>query len=112
MGLFGLASFAAEQRTKEIGIRKALGANVSGIVVLLSREFTRWVLVANVIAWPLAYLAMYSWLRGFAYRINLNSQIGFFLVAAVGALFIAWVTVSFQAVKAATSDPVDSLRYE
>ncbi len=112
LGLFGLASFAAEQRTKEIGIRKALGANVSGIVVLLSREFTRWVLVANVIAWPLAYLAMYSWLQGFAYRINLNSQIGFFLIAAVGALFIAWVTVSFQAVKAATSDPVDSLRYE
>ncbi len=112
LGLFGLASFAAEQRTKEIGIRKALGANVSGIVVLLSKEFTRWVLVANIIAWPLAYLAMYSWLRGFAYRINLNSQIGFFLIAAVGALFIAWITVSFQAVKAATSNPVDSLRHE
>jgi putative ABC transport system permease protein len=112
LGLFGLASFAAEQRTKEIGIRKVLGAPVSGIVVLLSKEFTRWVLVANIIAWPLAYLAMHSWLQGFAYRLNLNSQIGFFLMAAVGALFIAWITVSFQAVKAAIANPVDSLRYE
>ncbi|MCK4557133.1 MAG: ABC transporter permease, partial [Candidatus Aminicenantes bacterium] len=76
LGLFGLASFAAEQRTKEIGIRKVLGAPVSGIVVLLSKEFTRWVLVANIIAWPLAYLAMHNWLQGFAYRINLNGQIG------------------------------------
>jgi len=112
LGLFGLASFAAEQRTKEIGIRKVLGAPVSGIVVLLSKEFTRWVLVANIIAWPLAYLAMHSWLQGFAYRLNLNSQIGFFLIAAVGALFIAWMTVSFQAVKAAIANPIDSLRYE
>lgn len=112
LGLFGLASFAAEQRTKEIGIRKVLGAQVSGILVLLSKEFTRWVLVANIIAWPLAYLAMHSWLRGFAYRINLNSQIGFFLIAAVGALFIAWLTVSFQAVKASRANPIDSLRYE
>ncbi len=112
LGLFGLASFAAEQRTKEIGIRKVLGAPVSGIVVLLSKEFTRWVLVANIIAWPLAYLAMHNWLRGFAYRINLNSQFGFFLIAALGALFIAWLTISFQAVKAATANPVDSLRYE
>ncbi|MDH4220233.1 MAG: ABC transporter permease [Candidatus Aminicenantes bacterium] len=112
LGLFGLASFASEQRTKEIGIRKVLGAPVSGIVVLLSKEFTRWVLVANIIAWPLAYLAMHSWLRGFAYRININSQIGFFLAAAAGALIIAWLTVSFQAVKAALANPVDSLRYE
>ncbi|MDH5744437.1 MAG: ABC transporter permease, partial [Candidatus Aminicenantes bacterium] len=103
---------ASEQRTKEIGIRKVLGAPVSGIVVLLSKEFTRWVLVANIIAWPLAYLAMHSWLRGFAYRININSQIGFFLAAAAGALIIAWLTVSFQAVKAALANPVDSLRYE
>ena len=112
LGLFGLASFAAEQRTKEIGIRKVLGAPVSGIVVLLSKEFTGWVLAANIIAWPLAYLAMHSWLRGFAYRININNQIGFFFIAAVGALFIAWLTVSFQAVKAALADPIDSLRYE
>jgi len=68
--------------------------------------------VANIIAWPLAYLAMHSWLRGFAYRINLNSQIGFFLIAAVGAFFIAWLTVSFQAVKASRANPIDSLRYE
>jgi putative ABC transport system permease protein len=112
LGLLGLASFAAEQRTKEIGIRKVLGAPVSGIVVLLSKEFTLWVLAANIIAWPLAYLAMHSWLQGYAYRINLNSQIGFFFIAALGALFIAWLTVSFQAIKAALANPVDSLRYE
>ena len=112
LGLFGLASFAAEQRTKEIGIRKVLGAPVSGIVTLLSKEFTIWILAANIIAWPLAYLAMHSWLRGYAYRINLNSQIGFFFIAALGALFIAWLTVSFQAIKAALANPVDSLRYE
>jgi putative ABC transport system permease protein len=112
LGLFGLASFAAEQRTKEIGIRKVLGAPVSGIVGLLSKEFTRWVLVANIIAWPAAYFAMSSWLRSFAYRINLTEQIGLFLIAAVGAFLIAWFTVSYQAIKAAVANPVDSLRYE
>ncbi len=81
-------------------------------MILLSKEFTRWVLAANIIAWPTAYLAMNSWLRGFAYRIGLNGQIGFFLLAAVGALIIAWLTVSFQTVKAALAHPVDSLRYE
>ncbi len=112
LGLFGLASFAAEQRTKEIGIRKILGAPVSGIVVQLSKEFTRWVLLANIIAWPTAYLAMNSWLRGFAYRIDIDGQIGFFLLAASAALIIAWLTVGYQAVKAALAHPVDSLRYE
>jgi putative ABC transport system permease protein len=112
LGLLGLASFAAEQRTKEIGIRKVLGSSVSGIVGLLSREFTWLVLVANVIAWPAAYLVSRAWLKSFAYRININGQFGYFIAAAVLALLIAWITVSFQALKAAHTNPIDSLRYE
>lgn len=112
LGLFGLASFAAEQRTKEIGIRKVLGASVSGIVGLLSKEFTGLVLLANIIAWPIAYFASRAWLQSFAYRINVNSQIGFFFIAAVAALFIAWLTVGLQAIRAAHVNPIDSLRYE
>ncbi len=112
LGLFGLASFESEQRTKEIGIRKILGASDSLIIVLLSKEFTRLVLVASVIALPLAYLAMRLWLGGFAYRININNHIVLFLGAAFAAVVISWVTVSVQAVKAARSNPVDSLRYE
>ncbi len=110
LGLIGLASFVAEQRTKEIGIRKVLGASVSKIVFLLSKEFIRWVLVANVIAWPLAYLAGQKWLQNFAYRINVEWYS--FVLAAVFALIIAALTVSFQAFKAATANPVDALKYE
>lgn len=112
LGLLGLASFAAEQRTKEIGIRKVLGSSVSGIVGLLSREFTYLVLVANIIAWPTAYLVSRAWLKSFAYRININGQFVYFMAAAALALLIAWLTVSFQAIKAAHANPVDSLRYE
>ena len=112
MGLFGLASFAAEQRTKEIGIRKVLGASETSLIFLLSKEFTILVLIANLTAWPLAYLFMRNWLQGFAYRINLNSHLGLFLLAAVAALLIAWLTVSFHAIKAALVNPIDSLRYE
>jgi putative ABC transport system permease protein len=112
LGLFGLAAYAAEQRTKEIGIRKVLGASTPGIVRLLSGEFTRWVLAANLLAWPVAYLAMNRWLSGFAYRIELASQVGWFFLAAVLSIVIAWLTVGFQAVKAASADPVRSLRYE
>jgi putative ABC transport system permease protein len=112
LGLFGLASFASEQRTKEIGIRKVLGSSVSGIVGLLSREFTYLVLVANILAWPTAYLVSRAWLKSFAYRIDINGQFMYFFVAAVLALLIAWLTVSFQAIKAAHANPVDSLRYE
>jgi len=112
LGLFGLASFAAEQRTKEIGIRKVLGSSVSGIVGLLSKEFTWLVLTANVIAWPIAYLVSRAWLGSFAYRININSQFGYFMAATVLALLIAWLTVSLQAVRAAHANPIDSLRYE
>ena len=110
LGLFGLASFTAEQRTKEIGIRKALGASVSEIIFLLSKEFTRWVLVANIIAWPLAYFAMNRWLQNFANRINIG--IGTFILAALLALVIALLTVGYQAIKAARANPVEALRYE
>jgi len=110
LGLLGLASFAAEQRTKEIGIRKVLGASVPGIILMMSREFTRWVLLANLIAWPIAYYIMHRWLQSFAYR----SDIGFlvFILAGLIAIVIALLTVGFQAFKAATANPVDSLRYE
>lgn len=110
LGLFGLASFTAEKRTKEIAIRKALGASVSQIILLLSKEFTRWVLVANFIAWPLAYLVMNKWLQNFAYRINLG--LGTFVLSALLALQIALMTVGFQAIRAARANPVDALRYE
>lgn len=110
LGLFGLASFMAEKRTKEIGIRKVLGASVTGIVVLLNKQFAKWVLVANIIAWPIAYYAMSQWLQGFAYRIDL--EVWTFALAAVVALVIAVMTVSYQSVKAAMTSPADSLRYE
>jgi len=110
LGLFGLASFMAEKRTKEIGIRKILGASVSGVVILLNREFIKWVLIANIIAWPVAYYAMFKWLQGFAYRTNMGVWI--FASAALAAFAIAVVTVSYQSVKAATANPADSLRYE
>jgi putative ABC transport system permease protein len=110
LGLFGMASFTAEQRTKEIGIRKVLGASTSGIVRLLSREFVILVVLANAAAWPAAYIFLNSWLSNFAYRM----QIGWIVFAAAGvlALLIALLTVSFQALKAALADPIDSLRYE
>ena len=109
-GLFGLSSYTSEQRTKEIGIRKALGASISGITLLLSKEFTKWVLMANLIAWPLAYLAMNRWLQNFAYRINIG--LGTFVLSALLAFIIALLTVGYQAVKAARANPVDALRYE
>jgi putative ABC transport system permease protein len=112
LGLLGLASYAAERRSKEIGIRKVLGASSPQIVMLLSKEFTRWVVLANLFAWPAAYFAMKSWLGGFAYRIDLNAQLGFFILAGALALAIALLTVAFQAIKAALSDPVKILKYE
>jgi predicted permease len=110
LGLFGLASFTAEQRTKEIGIRKVLGASVSQIIYLLSREFFILVVLANLIAWPIAYFVMRNWLQDFAYRASLG--IFTFALAMVLALVIAIVSVSFQAIRAAVSNPADSLRYE
>ncbi len=110
LGLLGLASFTASQRTKEIGIRKVLGATTSGILVLLNKDFVKRVLVANLIAWPLAYYAMNKWLENFAYRIQITIWI--FLASAVIALLIALFTVSYQTIRAARGNPVDSLRYE
>jgi putative ABC transport system permease protein len=110
LGLFGLASFTTEQRTKEIGIRKVLGASVANILLLLSREFTKWVLLANIIAWPVAYYAMWKWLQGFAYRIDLEFWI--FLLSGIMALFIALLTVVSKSLKAAITNPVNALRYE
>lgn len=112
LGLLGLASYAAERRSKEIGVRKVLGASWQQIVMLLSKDFSRWVLAANIFAWPAAYIAMRSWLGGYAYRINLNSQVVYFVLAGAAALAIALITVAFQAVKAALTDPVKCMRAE
>jgi ABC-type antimicrobial peptide transport system permease subunit len=110
LGLFGLAAFTAEQRTKEIGIRKVLGATVSSVVVLLSKEFTRLIILAFVLAAPLAWWAMNQWLQEYDYRIS----IPWWIVASAGGLafVLAVATVSFQAVKAAVANPVKSLRNE
>lgn len=110
LGLLGMAAYTAEQRTKEIGIRKALGARTEGLVILLTREFAQWVFLSNLIAWPLAYLAGRLWLRGFAYRMMLGP--GVFLAASGLALLIALATVGYLAWKAAAADPVKSLRFE
>ncbi len=110
LGLFGLAAYTTEQRTKEIGIRKVMGATTSNIVLILSKEFTKWVLLANIIAWPIAYLALNKWLENFAYRVNLT--IPLFILAGLSALIIAFLTISFRAVKAASSNPADALKYE
>jgi putative ABC transport system permease protein len=110
LGLFGMASFIAEQRTKEIGIRKVMGASVSRIILLLSLEFIRWVLAANVIAWPLAYVAGQKWLENFAYRTTIGWEL--FILSAMMALGIAMITVSYQSMKSAMANPVESLRYE
>ena len=100
----------AEQRTKEVGVRKILGASTPQLVVLLSKEMTKWVLAANIIAWPAAYFAVGKWLQGFAYRIDVGPIP--FVLAAFLTLSIALLTVSYQAIRAAGSNPADCLRYE
>jgi putative ABC transport system permease protein len=110
LGLFSLAAYAAEQRTKEIGIRKVLGASVNAITAMLSKDFINLVLISIFIATPLAWLAMYQWLQGFAYRQNIQWWV--IASAAFGAIVIAFITVSFQSIKAAVANPVDSLRSE
>jgi len=110
LGLFGLASFAAERRTKEIGVRKVLGASISNIILLLSNEFTKWVLFANLIAWPIAYIAMSIWLQNFAYRTSIGIWV--FILSGAAAMIIALLTVSYQSIKASTANPVEALRYE
>jgi putative ABC transport system permease protein len=110
LGLFGLATFVAEQRTKEIGIRKILGASVQGIITLLSKDFLKLVIIAFVIAVPLAWYFMAKWLEDFAYRINIGWWV--FAIAGTVAFLIAMVTISFQAIKAALANPVKNLRTE
>ncbi len=110
LGLLGLASFTTEQRTKEIGIRKVLGATVNRIIIMLSCEFIKWVLIANIIAWPIAYFSMNRWLQSFAYKINIG--ILTFIISALVALIISAITVIYQALKAARSNPVEALKYE
>lgn len=110
LGLFGLVTYAAEQRTKEIGVRKVLGASVGGIVAMLSKDFAKLVMIACVIAFPVAWWAMNKWLQSFAYRITISWLV--FVVAGAAAILIALLTVSFQAIKAAVANPVKSLRTE
>lgn len=110
LGLFGLVAFMAERRTKEIGVRKVLGASTTNLTLLLSNEFTKLVAVANLVAWPLAYYAMDLWLQQYAYRIQLG--LGVFVISGILALAIALGTISYQAIKAARANPIDSLRYE
>ena len=110
LGLFGLAAYSAEQRTKEVGVRKVLGASVSGLVVLLSKEFIRLVVIAFVVAAPLAYFGINRWLESFAYRVEVGPMV--FVVALVSVLVIAWMSVSYQAFRAARVNPVQSLKYE
>jgi len=110
LGLFGLVTYAAEQRTKEIGIRKVLGAKVGGIVAMLSKDFAKLVLIASLVAFPVAWWAMNKWLQSFAYRISISLWV--FAIAGITAIMIALITVSFQALKAALANPVKSLRTE
>ena len=110
LGMFGLASFAAEQKTKEISIRKVLGATVSGLVTFFSKAFLTRVLWANIIAWPVAYFLMQKWLEDFAYRMALNGWM--FLLSGLLAMVIALLTVMYQSIKTAMANPIDSLRYE
>ena len=110
LGIFGLAAFTASQKTKEIGVRKVLGASVQHISFLLTKEFIKLVLAANLIAWPVAWFCMYKWLENFPYKTDM--ALWMFLLATLMALFIAVITVSFQAIKAAIGNPVKSLRTE
>lgn len=110
LGLFGLAAFMAERRTKEIGIRKVVGASIKDVVLMLSKDFTKWVLLSNAIAWPVAYVVMQKLLARYAYRTHVGWEI--FVLSGTAALFIALLTVSYQALKSARANPADSLRYE
>jgi putative ABC transport system permease protein len=110
LGLFGLTAFTVSQRTKEIGIRKVHGASIPSIILMLSKDFTKWVLLAIIIACPIAYLAMTRWLQNFAYRTQLGWSA--FVISGLLAIVIAILTVSYQSIKAARANPIDSLRYE
>ena len=110
LGLFGLVMFTIEHRVKEIGIRKVLGASVSNLFSLISSDFIRLIIISNVIAIPVAWYAMNKWLDSFAYRVNIHWAT--FVIAAVASILIAWLTMSYQSIKAAIANPVNSLRNE
>jgi putative ABC transport system permease protein len=110
LGLFALAAFTAQQRTKEIGIRKVLGASVANVIAMLSKDFLKLVCIASLIAFPIAWFIMNRWLQDFTYRIDINWWV--FVAGGLGAIIIALLTVSFQAIKAAIANPVKSLRTE
>jgi putative ABC transport system permease protein len=110
LGLFGLSSFITEQRTQEIGIRKVFGARVSSVTFQLLKDFSKWVVAAIVIAWPIGYFVMNKWLQNFAYRINFHWRI--LIITGAITLLIAMATVSYKSIKAAAANPIDSLRYE
>jgi putative ABC transport system permease protein len=110
MGLLGLASYTAQVRTREIGVRKVLGASVIGVIGLLAKDFIKLVLIAIVVATPLAWYVMTNWLEAFAYRISMHWTV--FVLAACIAIVIAFITISFQSIKAAMANPVKSLRSE
>ena len=110
LGLIGQSQISAETRTKEIGIRKVVGATIFNIFTMISKNYIRWILLANIIAWPVAYYAMSQWLENFAYRVDIS--IWPFVLAGLIALVIALITVSWQTILAATANPVESLRYE
>jgi len=110
LGLFGLAIFVAQRRVKEIGVRKAMGASSESIILLLSKSFLVWVVLANIIAWPLAWYFMDAWLNNFSYRIQIN--VWTFLLAGTLALVVALLTIIYRAWVAASRNPVEALRYE
>jgi putative ABC transport system permease protein len=110
LGLFGLSSFTVEQKTKEIGIRKVLGASVSSMILMLIRQFGLWLVISSLVAWPLTFLVMRRWLQNFAYRVDISIWI--FLLASVMAAAVAFLTVGYQSMKAALANPTHSLRYE
>ena len=110
LGILGLSYFSTQRRTKEIGIRKANGAKTREIMLMLSKDFTKWVAIAFVIACPVAYISMNKWLQNFAYRISIGAEV--FILPTLLVLVIALVTISYQSIKASVANPVDSLRYE
>ena len=110
LGLFGLTAFGVQRRTKEIGIRKVLGASITNVTVMLIKSFAQWVILANIIAWPLAYYYISKWLENFAYRATIG--IDTFLLSALLVLVIAVITVSFKVIRVSLSNPVESLKQE